>query len=82
MATWYNCDVIAAGPAADDLKVHIRLRDKAGAFDSTWFEANPAQQKEMLATALTAITTRFSVSAVLDATTEGSQLIKLYVQVE
>jgi len=58
------------------------LRDKAGAFDPTWFVALPAQQKEMLATALTAVTTRLSVRASLDATAELTTINRLYVQAE
>ena len=82
MATWYNCDVIRAGPGGEGTTIYIWLRDKGGAFDTTTFIANPAQQKELLATALTALTTRLSVLTALDATTENTQLNKLYVQLE
>jgi hypothetical protein len=86
MAAFYDCDVIRAGPGGDGA-IYIMLRDKAGAppagaFDSTWFVANPAQQKEMLATALTAVTTRLSVRASLDATVENTQINRLYIQIE
>ena len=81
MAAWYNCDVIRAGPGGNGT-IYIMLRDKAGAFDPTWFVALPAQQKEMLATALTAVTTRLSVRASLDATAELTTINRLYVQVE
>ena len=81
MATWYDCDVIRAGPGGDG-SIYIMLRDKAAAFDSTWFVALPAQQKEMLATALTAVTTGLSVRASLDAITENTQINRLYIQVE
>jgi hypothetical protein len=81
VAAWYNCDVIRTGPGGDG-NIYIMLRDKAGAFDSTWFVALPAQQKEMLATALTAVTTRLSVRVSLDATAEYTQINRLYVQVE
>ena len=81
MAAWYNCDVIRAGPGGDNT-IYIALRDKAGAFDVTWFIALPAQQKEMLATALTAIMTSLSVRASLDATVENTQINRLYIQTE
>ena len=81
MAEWYNCDVVRAGPGGDDT-IAIMLRDKAGAFPSRWFVALPAQRKEMLATALTAITTGFSVRASLNAIDENTVINRLYVQVE
>jgi hypothetical protein len=81
MAAWYNCDVIRAGPGGDN-KIYVMLRDKAGAFPERWFVALPAQQKEMLATALTAMTTSLSVRASLDAIDENTQINRLYVQIE
>jgi hypothetical protein len=81
MAAWYNCDVIRAGPAEDN-KIYVMLRDKGGAFPERWFVALPTQQKEMLATALTAMTTSLSVRASLNAVDEYTQINRLYVQVE
>lgn len=83
MAEWYNCDVIRAGPGGDNT-IYIALTDKAvpSAFTETWFLALPAQQKEMLATALTAIMTGLSVRASLDATAENTQINRLYIQTQ
>jgi hypothetical protein len=80
---WYNCDVIRAGPGGNNT-IYIALRDKGvpRAFDQTWFVALPAQQKEMLATALTAIMAGLSVRASLEATVEYTQLNALYIQTE
>lgn len=79
MAAWYDCDVIRAGPGGDNT-IYIMLRDQGGAFPERWFVALPAQQKEMLATALTALTTSLSVRASLEATSEYTQISRLYVQ--
>ena len=79
MAAFYNCDVIRAGPGGDNT-IYIMLRDKEGAFPERWFVALPAQQKEMLATALTAVTTGLSVRASLDDTNENTQINRLYIQ--
>jgi hypothetical protein len=63
----YTCDVIrtGAGVNGDILSIGALLTDKAGAFTGRWFVAPPAGQKEMLAVALTAMTTGLPVVAAL-----------------
>jgi hypothetical protein len=81
MAAWYNCDVTRTGPGGDN-KTYIMLRDRAGAFPERWFVAIAARQKEMLATALTAITTSLTVRASLASTDEYAEIASLFVQLE
>jgi hypothetical protein len=76
---WYSCTVNRAGPA-DDGNIYIMLSDRAGAFGGRWFVALPSQQKPMLATALTAMTTNFAVDAALaDPPNEFTEIQRLYV---
>jgi hypothetical protein len=76
---WYSCTVNRAGPA-DDGNIYIMLSDRAGAFGGRWFVALPSQQKPMLATALTSMTTNFAVDAALaDPPNEYTQIQRLYV---
>jgi hypothetical protein len=57
----------------------IQLTDSAGAFATRWFAAAAIAQREMLATALAALTTGLNVSAQLASTDEFSELRTLYV---
>jgi hypothetical protein len=71
MAQWYVCDVNLAGPAADSSEtpnpvIFLNLTDVGGAFTRYWFFADNVAKREMLATALAAISTNFRVSAALD----------------
>jgi hypothetical protein len=76
---WYTCNVNRAGPA-DDGNMYIMLTDQAGAFGGRWFVALTAQQKPMLATALTALTLNLPVTAALaDPPNEYTQISRLYV---
>ena len=76
---WYSCIVNRAGPAEDG-NIYIMLSDRAGAFEGRWFVAFPSQQKPMLATALTSMTTDFAVDAALDdPPNEYTQIQRLYV---
>lgn len=74
---WFECDVRRAGPA-DDGKIYIWLRDREGAFDH-WFYAHEQYEKEMLDTALTAITADLPVTAALASTNENTRIDRLYV---
>jgi hypothetical protein len=69
--------VTKAGPA-DDSKIYIRLAEKQGAWDR-WFAAIEAFEKEMLATALTAISTDNEVDVLLETTDEYGRIMRLYV---
>lgn len=56
---WFNCQVVMAGPAEDE-NIYIRLRERQGTFER-WYSAVPRIRREMLATALTAISLGLSV---------------------
>lgn len=62
----YKCRVLMAG-AYSDGHVNIRLENVPGSNGNPyWFWANPVMQKEMLATALTAMSAGLPVSGEID----------------
>jgi hypothetical protein len=75
---FYSCHVLRAGPA-DDGEIYIWLRDQGGAFNH-WFKAHDTLRKEMLMTALTAISTGFFVDAALSSPTEYGTIDRLYIR--
>ena len=76
---WLTCEVLRTGPAENG-KIYIALSDVNGSFGFRWFEAIDIWAKEMLATALTALTTGFHVTALLDeGAPEYSVISRLYV---
>jgi hypothetical protein len=74
---WFRCRVTKAG-AADDSKIYIRLGEKQGAWER-WYSAIEAFEKEMLATALTAISTGNEVEVQLETVDEYGRVLRLYV---
>lgn len=74
---WFNCKVEKVG-SADTGQVFIFLRDLNGNF-SHWFIAVSPVQREMLSTALTAISTGLTVEALVATTNEYDKLLRLYV---
>ena len=79
MAEWFDMEVVRAG-AADDSNILIFLRPLGNEFVPRWFVAAPQVKKEMLATALTAITTQLRVTAALATRDEYSTVERLYVR--
>lgn len=75
---WVECSVTRAGPAENGT-VYIALRAKDNSFHN-WFVAVPAVEREMLATALTAISTGRDVTTSLTATSAYSTVNRLYVR--
>lgn len=73
---WFQCRVVRTGPA-DDGKIYIRLASNQW---ERWFSANDAFEKEMLATALTAISTGCDVDAQLNTTDEYGRIDRFYVR--
>ena len=71
------CDVLQAG-AADDGHVWLRLREENDQFDA-WFYALERAEREMLATALLAVSTGYQVEATIASTAPDSQIDRLYV---
>lgn len=74
---WFNCLVMWTGPAEDGT-VFIFLHERNGAFDR-WYRAVEVSKREMLATALTAITTGTPVAALLTTSDEYGTINRLYV---
>jgi hypothetical protein len=74
----FICEVTSAGPSETG-DIAIALRDTKGAFPSRWFSPPPPGRREMLATALTAISTGFRVNASVENTNEYSKIQNLYI---
>jgi hypothetical protein len=74
---WFACNVTMTGPAETG-EIYIRLREVGGQFEK-WFSAVGQERKEMLATALTAISTGYRVTAALSTTDEYGTINRLYV---
>ena len=75
---WVNCEVTQAGPAEDGT-IYIALRAYDGSLNN-WFVAISAAKKEMLATALTALSTSKPVTVFLTGTAAYSTINRLYVR--
>ena len=75
---WFDCDVMQAGPIENG-QIWILLREKGGQFEQ-WYAAVSIVQKEILAVALTAMTTGFRVAAALTTTDEGGPIERLYIK--
>lgn len=75
---WFDCNAIWAGPAEEG-SMFIRLRERGGAWER-WYRGFETYKKEMLAVALTAITTGFPVSALLTTSDEYGTINRLYVR--
>lgn len=75
---WLNCDVTRAGPAENG-SIYIALKASDNSFHR-WFVAEPSMEREMLATALSAISGGRSVTTHLESTTGFSTINRLYVR--
>ena len=77
---WYTCTVNMAG-AGWGKHCYIKLSDTADspAFKNTWFIARDSQKKEMLATALTAMTNNMNVVVYISSPTPYSIIHAMYV---
>ena len=77
---WYTCTVNMAG-AGWGTHCYIKLSDTAAtpAFENRWFVPLDSQKKEMLATALTAMTNNMNVLVYIDATTQYSIIRAIYL---
>ena len=79
---WYVVEVNAAGIAPTN-NVAMQLSDTSSApeFTNDWFRATPTLKKEMLATALTAISANLTVWVYTDASAPGSsEILGLYLR--
>lgn len=78
---WFQCQVIRAGPA-DDGKIYIALQDTATPPNwtgSLWYYAIDLMKNEMLATALAAMSTGYTVNVDLTDTVQYSQINRFYL---
>jgi hypothetical protein len=76
---WFDCEVIRCGPAEDG-NIYIGLRPLGGQWPGwRWYSATNTQRKEMLATALTAISNQLHVSAALSTTDAYGTVERCYV---
>ena len=76
---WKTCEVTWAGPIENGT-IYLALKAIDGAFER-WFQAHPAVQKEMLATALMSMSSGMRVEAALpDDFAELSKCERLYVR--
>lgn len=75
---FYACKVNRTGPAEDGT-VFIHLRENSGKFDS-WYSATPNMKREMLATALAALTSNKPVDVYLTTTAQYGVINRLYVR--
>jgi hypothetical protein len=76
---WKTCEVTWAGPIEQGT-IFIALKAIDGSFER-WFQAFPSMQNEMLATALSAMSSGMRVEAALpDNLQEYSQIERLYVR--
>ena len=73
-----NVTVLKAGPA-DDGKIYVALRPADNSFQR-WFVAVPVVQKEMLASALTALSGGKKVQVYLSTTAENGIIRRMYVK--
>ncbi len=75
---WVMCDVTQAGPAENGT-IYIALHATDNSFHH-WFVAVPQMEREMLATALTAISSSKQVNTFLTGTAAYSTINRLYIQ--
>jgi len=74
---WFSCTVNMAGPSENG-SISVHLREVNGQFNK-WFVAAAAVKKEILATALTAISASLKVSVYVTTTDEYGTLNRLFV---
>ena len=77
-AGWYTCTIDNAGPGGG-VNIYIRLTCDGGLPAQRWFIARQEQEKEILATALTAIALGKSVATYLEGSATYSRILYFYV---
>ncbi|MGC6176275.1 hypothetical protein [Lacrimispora sp. 38-1] len=79
MSLWATCKVTSTGPAEDgNIYIGLRSLDVNPPF-TNWFKAVEGERKEMLATALTAISTGNNVTTLLTDSKPYSIINRLYI---
>ena len=74
---WVNCEVTRTGPAENGT-IYVALRANNGSFHN-WYRATTAMKKEILATALTAVSASKKVQVYLTSTAAYSWINRLYI---
>lgn len=74
---WFSCSVNMTGPGEDG-NIYVHLREVSGRFDA-WYIAAAAVRKEILATALTAVSASLQVSCYLTSTSQYGTINRLFV---
>ena len=74
---WFSFNVNMTGPGESG-NIYVHLREVSGRFDE-WYVAAAAVKKEMLATALTAISAPLQVSCYLTTTAQYGTINRLFV---
>jgi hypothetical protein len=74
---WFSCNVNMTGPGENG-NIYVHLREVSGRFDE-WYVAAAAVKKEILATALTAISASLQVSCYLTTTDQYGTINRLFV---
>ena len=80
---WYTCRVELTGPGGGRIFINLSDTDAIPDFANRWFIAYyPGQEKEMLATALAAMSNNMPVLTYLDSTNAYSSILRLYMVTE
>ncbi len=74
-AGWYTCDVHKVGPGWTS----VFLRLSSSSFSQRWFRVRADQEKEMLATGLTAVTLNKQLNVNLSGTAQYSEVRACYL---
>jgi len=78
--TNYACTALKVGVGeTGDVSIFLRERGGASFGDGRWFLAGPTVRREMLATALAAISTNLRLEAALESTNEFTTLAALAI---
>jgi hypothetical protein len=76
-AQWLTCTVVQVGCGYNN--TYLNLTDSGGAFSNRWFIADPSSYKEVLATALTAVSAGKTVLVNLSGESEYSLIVSIYM---
>lgn len=77
---WVTCNINLVGQAWDT--VYVQLTDATGtqpAVNQTWYVLNPTYVKELLATALTAMTNNKQVKVYVNNIADGGTVYTMYM---
>lgn len=76
-ADWLTCTVVQVGCGYN--QTYLNLTDAGGAFSGRWFIADPGSYKEILATALTAVSAGKTVLVNVSGLAEYNVVVAIYM---